>query len=389
MTRLLVLFEYASLNGGERSWLGSLDSIRAAGFDVTAAGPSEGPLAEELARRDVPLLPLSYSNADGSRRALDELRISLKETLSEHGTELLHANSLSTSRISGPVAAELGVPSIGHLRDIIKLSRAVIADINCHTRLLAVSRATRDFHIAQGLEADRVEVTFNGVDLQEFRPRSQSGYLHNELNVPRDAPLIAAIGQVGLRKGFDVLLEAAAQLAEQQRTTDGRIEAARSAANFPAPHFLIIGERHSQKEESVRFEEQLHAAAAKPLLAGHVHFLSRRTDIAQLLPELSLLVHPARQEPLGRVLLEAAACGLPIIATKVGGTAEIFPAAESGAILVPADDAAAICQAMLRVLADRTLAEQLGTAGRERMEQVFDHHQAADRLIDHYRALTP
>lgn len=375
MTRLLVHFEYATLNGGERSWLATLSAVREAGFDVSAVGPAEGPLADELVRREVTLHPLEYYAADGRRRDLADIRASLAAIIRQHEPELFHANSLSTSRISGPVVQEQGLPSLGHLRDIIKLKASVIRDLNCHRRLLAVSQATRDFHIAQGLDEERVEVCYNGVDVELFQPRPRTGHLHDHLGIEPNAPLIAAIGQIGLRKGFDVFVAAATELANRWK------------GDTPRPHFLIVGERHSQKEESVQFEQQLRAAAERPPLSGHLHFLGWRSDLPELLSELSALVHPARQEPLGRVLLEAAACGVPVIATNVGGTAEIFPRESQAARLVPPDDTVALTAAIEEVLTDESLQQQLCERGRQQVQTVFSRQQAAKRLITHYRAL--
>ena len=134
-------------------------------------------------------------------------------------------------RLSGPVAADCGLPSIAHLRDIIRLSAQAVADLNRHRRLLAVSAATREFHVAGGLDAEKTRVLYNGVDLGEFRPRPPTGYIHREIGLPPDALLIGTIGQIGLRKGQDTLLEAAAVVAER----------------CSAAHFLIIGERNSDK----------------------------------------------------------------------------------------------------------------------------------------------
>ena len=127
----------------------------------------------------------------------------------------------------------------------------------------------------------------NGVDLDEFQPRPPTGYLHRELDLPASARLIAVIGQLGLRKGTDVALAAALQIAD----------------NAPDVHWLIVGERTSNKAESHEFEALLRSIAAEQPLAGRVHFLGSRSDVAQLLNECTLLVHAARQEPLGRVLL--------------------------------------------------------------------------------------
>ena len=128
-------------------------------------------------------------------------------------------------RLSGPVVAELQLPSIAHLRDIVKLSRQAAADLDCHARLLAVSAATRAFHIAGGLAAAKTRVLYNGVQLDRFCPRPASGYLHRELGLPPGAQLIGTIGQISLRKGQDVLARAAATLA-------GKL------ANV---HYLVIG----------------------------------------------------------------------------------------------------------------------------------------------------
>lgn len=275
------------------------------------------------------------------------------------------------ARLSGPVAVELGLPSLGHLRDIVKLSAQAITDVNCHGRLLAVSHATQAFHVAVGLTAEKLYVVYNGVDLDEFRPRPPSGYLHRQLGLPPDAPLIAAIGQIGLRKGQDVLLRTAARIAD--RTPDA--------------HYLIIGERNSEKDESRRFERALHDAAEGPAgcFGGQVHFLGVRSDVCRLLSELTLLVHPARQEPLGRVLLEAAASGVAIVATDVGGTPEIFPPESRSAAIVPPDDAHALGEAILELLGDAALRQRMAVAARRRAQQQFDIQASVSALLRHYQ----
>ena len=331
MPRLLILCEYPTLWGGERSMLSTLPAVAAAGFDVSIAAPPTGSLADAVRHRGVTLV-------GWSRR--DELA----QIIAEAQPALVHANSLSTARLSGPVIAKAGVPSIGHLRDIVKLSRQAVSDLNCHRRLVVVSRATREFHVSQGVDAARCVAIHNGVDLDAFRPRPAGGFLHRELGLPAGVPLVATIGQIGLRKGVDVALAAAWLV--------------------PDVHWLIVGERSSDKQESQEFETRLHALAAEPPLSGRVHFLGQREDMRQLLPELTLVVHAARQEPLSRVLLEAAACGLAVVATDVGGTREIFPSEADGAMLVPPDDPAALAAAVAALLADDAHRQALGVAGR-------------------------
>ena len=368
MARLALLFEYATLSGGERSILATLNDVRKAGFDLTAIGPPTGPLAEELSRRGVELLPMVPVDADGNRLSQARIREEIGRLLGKLCPDLVHANSLSMGRLAGPVVADSRFAGISHLRDIVRLSRRAIGDLNCHSRLLAVSRATGDFHIAAGLSAEKTRVLHNGVDLARYCPRPATSYLHRELGIPGHARLLGTIGQIGLRKGQDVLSEAARQLADI----------------LPDVYYLIVGERWSRKEESRQFEAKLREVATGSL-AGRFHLLGYRHDVDRLLNELTLLVHPARQEPLGRVLLEAAASGVPVVASDVGGTAEIFPRSARAARLVQPGDAEALAGAITELLGDSSARLSMASAARRRAEEAFSTTTAAAGLIDQYR----
>ena len=375
MRSLLLLCEYATLNGGERSMLSTLDGLAQAGYQVCVAAPLVGPLAQALRNKGIEVVPFELRDAQGVRLPLADLRRNLAEILRSHRPALFHANSLAMGRLSGPVAADLALPSLSHLRDIVTLSRQAIADLNCHTRLLAVSAATRQFHVTQGLAAEKTYVLYNGIDLEHFRPRPPTGYLHQELRLARDVPLVGTIGQISLRKGHDVLAAALARVLAPFE---------RGAGDKGMPFaWLIIGQRFSGKGESRQFEDRLHQVAAGPL-AGRVHFLGVRDDVARILNELTLLVHPARQEPLGRVLLEAAAAGLALVATDVGGTREIFPPQCEAASLVPPGDVQAMSAAIGRLLGNAAQRRRLAENARRRAENAFDLQQAVGGLVTHY-----
>jgi len=368
MPRVLIVCEYASLNGGERSLLSVIDGVRSADFDLRVAAPPNGPLADALADRDVQLVPLVLHDKSGTRLSLEECRRRASAAIAETRADLVHANSLSISRLIGPVAAEGRLPSIGHLRDIIKVNAAVITDLNRHSRLLAVSQATRQCFVSAGLEATKIHVLFNGVDLDRFCPRSPTGCLHRELGLPPHVRLVGAIGQIGMRKGLDVLTDAARQVA----TAD------------PEVHFVVAGKRFSQKQEAVDYERNLLRTAATNPLIGRFHFLGLREDVPRLLNELTILAHAARQEPLGRVLLEAAASGIPIVATDVGGTREIFPEGKAAAELIPADDPQTLGATIIRLVKDGQRREHMGKLARHRAEVAFDIGLASSKLVTHF-----
>lgn len=368
LPRILLLCEFPELNGAEQSLLAAAGTGAQGEFDFLAAVPPAGPLAQALDRQGIERIEFQTRDATGHAANLASRRQQLADLLARTQPDLLHANSISMGRLSGPVAQELGLASLTHLRDILTLSRQAVADLNLHRRLLAVLEATRRFHVAQGIDPGRAAVLYNGVDLDRFCPRPAASSLYDELNLPRSAVLVGTIGQIGLRKGQDILLQAACLL----------------AGTRPDVHYLLVGRRCSQKDESRQFEADLRRVAVGPL-AGRVHFLGLRDDVARILNELTLLVHPARQEPLGRVLLEAAASGAPVIATTVGGTLEIFPPGSNTARLIPADNAPALAQAMSDLLADASARLALGQAARRRAEQAFSAPLAAAALHQHYR----
>ena len=364
MPRAAVLFEYPTLNGGERSLLAALPVIRRA-FDVSAIAPEDGPLAVALG--DAGIAHLAYGGRPGV--ALEDRRRELGEILREHPVDLLHANSLAMTRLAAPVARRLGIPCLGHVRDIAKLGAAARRDVGSATKLVAVSEAVRAFHDAEGFDGAPWCVAHNGVDLEEFRERDSRNAIREPLDIPHDAPIVTTIGQIGLRKGLDVWAEAAAVI----------------AARHPSVHFVVAGERHSEKEESIRFEENMRAAASYDPLRGRCRFVGFRNDVPEILVASDVLLHCARQEPLGRVLLEAAACGVAVVATDVGGTREIFPDEHSGARLAPEGDARGLADAVIELLEQPARRAELGRAGRRRIESAFDARQAGEALLAIYR----
>ena len=367
--RIVLLFEYATLNGGECSMLAALDWLQTndTRFEFIAVAPTTGRLADALRAREITVYDHPLKSSD-HRPPGDNDQL-LREIIESCKPDLLHANSLSMGRRSGRIASSLKIPVTSHLRDIIKLSRAAISDLNDNTCLIAVSHATRAFHVAQGITGERCRVVHNGLDLNQFQPRPPTGRLRDELGLSfeghSDPILIATIGQIGLRKGQDVLAAAAPLIVDK----------------VPQAHFLIIGERSSQKLESVEFEQALNDQFAKSGLIDHLHLLGNRDDIPEILNEIQLVVHPANQEPFGRVLLEAASSGVPVVATDVGGTSEIITHNETG-LLVPPRDPEALAHAVIDLLTVPGKADRFRQKARERAVRNFSIGNSARHLAD-------
>lgn len=128
--------------------------------------------------------------------------------------------------------------------------------------------------------------------------------------------------------------------------------------------------------------DELHALHADLRLGDRVRFLGERPEIAELLTWADLFVLPSLTEGLSLTLLEAMAAGLPIVATDVGGNAEVVVDGQTG-LLVPPQAPADLAAAMIRLLCDPDLSRRMGRAGRARVEKEFD----VQRVVARYEAL--
>jgi glycosyltransferase involved in cell wall biosynthesis len=361
--KVLLFFEYGTLNGGEFSLLSMLEAGGHGDLEFVAAAPPSGRLQARLAQGGIDVVPLILRDDQGQKRPPADIHTHLLDCVARVAPDLVHANSLAMGRMVGRLAGDLAIPCTAHLRDIIKLNKTAIADLNRNTGLIAVSQATKRFHIAQGMQADRVQVITNGVDTNRFCPVPANGTLKRELGLGDHSRLIGQIGQICLRKGQTLLARAAVTLARE----------------FPEVHTLIVGERHSQKRESIDYENTLRQTFRAAGIADRLHCLGFRDDIPALLNEIDLLVHPAHQEPLGRVLLEAAACARPIVATNVGGTPEILAHGVSALLVAPGDTDALTC-AIQRLLHDPELRTRLGNQARTCVKEKFALPRATARV---------
>ncbi len=358
--KVLFFTEYGSLNGGEFSFLTALPFLQQAGYEFVAAIPEGSGLARLMQKKGVAVAPFSVFDGD-HRKSLSRIREQLAELLDVQQPVLVHANSLSATRIVGPVVAASQARGIGYIRDIFGMGKQAIADVNQMDRVVCVSQAAMDFHVGKGIDRARLCVIRNGVDLRRFAPIDRSGH----------APVCLCIGQIGMRKGLELTLELFRQLSE----------------SIPAATLLIAGQRHSQKDEAIEYEAALRRFADENFPSGKVQWLGRRSDVPELMRRAKLLIHSAKQEPLGRVLLEAAASGLPMVTTNVGGTPEILNGL-SELMLEPEQIADRGAEVAIRLLQQVDFYQEVSGTLRQIAEANFTAQRAGQQLLDCYIDVT-
>jgi glycosyltransferase involved in cell wall biosynthesis len=172
------------------------------------------------------------------------------------------------------------------------------------------------------------------------------------LGTPEEAPLALALGRLHPNKAMDVLI--------------------RAAARVPGLYVWIAGEG----EERSRLE----SLARECGVAGRVRFLGWRTDRAGLFKAADLCVFPSRREPLGNVVLEAWAYGVPVIAAAATGPAWLIRDGEDG-LLTPIDDAEAFAAAIRAVLADPAMVQRFIANGRRRIAAEFSEAAVVGRYV--------
>ena len=198
--------------------------------------------------------------------------------------------------------------------------------------------------------ASKTTCIYNGIDLSRFAHRGPS--------LSSDRPTAISVARLSPEKDFPTLLRAVTRVVRE----------------VPEFRLLIVGDG----PERAALED----LAGERELSGHVEFLGERSDVPELLATAGFFVSSSRTEGISLTLLEAAAVGLPIVATSVGGNPEIVEHGKTGRI-VPPENPGYLAQAIIQTCRDRDAWGVMGELGRQRVEQHFEIR----RMVREYESL--
>jgi glycosyltransferase involved in cell wall biosynthesis len=298
---------------------------RAHGLDARIACPPGGPLTEWLRDRHVPYAAWPAGRSPGPAVPAETLR--LRRVVAAFGPDLVHLHS-SKAGLAGRLALRGRVPTVfqPHAWSFAAVTGAVRAASLAWERAAArwadtvvcVSDGERADGEVAGVRARRWDVVPNGVDLSRWQPSSRRE-ARARLGLP-DGPLVVCVGRLSRQKGQDVLLGA--------------------WADVPGATLVLVGDGP--------LRDTLAAAAPSSVL-----LVGRRDDVADWYAAADVVALPSRWEGLSLAVLEALACGRPVVATDVTGMRDVLGPAS----LVPPDDAAALAAALRATLDDPPPAE--------------------------------
>lgn len=302
----------------------------------------EGALAAQARAAEVPVFNCDKTHAGGWRSICN-----LRNHLAEARPDVLHTHNAMVHYYS--VAASLGlnvscVLSTRHGAGGLKGSRVEglykLAMWGTDFSV-GVSRSIRDRLVGLDIiTAAKARVIPNGIDLSRFRSRTDDDArrMRQALGLHADAVTVGTVGRLNdVKRQVNMLRALRVCLDQGQRMC-----------------LVLAGEGAMRAElERVRDELQLH---------DHVRLLGARHDVPDILASLDIFVLSSRSEGYSLALVEAASAALPIVATDVGGNAEIVQEGVNG-LLVPAEDVNALASALGTLAVDEALRTRLGQAG--------------------------
>jgi len=222
-------------------------------------------------------------------------------------------------------------------------------------RLITVSEVIKkDIMKYRLFPPEMVTVIYNGVDVALFSKNSCS-----DRKISFNGPVIGTVARLEPAKGIKYLLDAAAIIDKE----------------YPWVYFVIVGDGPERN-----FLQQYAISLG---IERRVFFFGFRNDVPSLLPLFDIAVIPSVQEGLSIFCLEALAAGCPVVASDVGGLAEIIIPYKNG-LLVPPKNPRALADALVELLKNRTWAAALGRQGREMVEQKFTYEKMLERTKEVY-----
>jgi L-malate glycosyltransferase len=368
--RLVEFVAAFGIGGTERQVLNLGRALDRSRFDLSYACLKQwGDLLEEI---DADRTPISeypirglypHETFKGQLRFVRDLR--------RARVEVVHAYNVYANVFAVPAARLAGTPVVvASIRDTgvyltpmqKRVQRLACRLADC---ILVNADAVRRWLVEEGYPERKMITIRNGIDLSRFSGRPGDGGLRRSLALPQRAPLVAVLSRLDRNKGIAYFLEAAARV----------------AARAPAARFLIIGDRFQSKDGAIvsdaSHRQGLERHARRLGLDGRVTFTGFRLDVPELLSEVAVSVLPSLSEGLSNSVLESMAAGVPVVATRVGGTPEAIEDGVSG-LLVPPRDAGSLAEAITTLLENPEMARRLGQAGKARVETHFSIRRMTD-----------
>lgn len=351
--RIVHVDSEAGFSGGEVQVFLLLEGLRARGHESLLVCPPGSRCEREAQARGFETRAVRMRN-DLDVRAVFELWRAFRVS----GADLVHLHTGRATWLGGLAARLSGLPALTTRR----MDRRVRPGLRTRLiyrvltqRAVAISPAVARRLAAAGVPPERTRTIYSSIDPAAAAPRAGRAALRRAGELGDQTPLLLVLANLVKRKGVDVLLDAFARLER-------------------GAQLWIAGDGPERGA--------LEAQARRLGLSERVRFLGHRDDTGDLLAACDVFAMPSRREGLGVASLEAMAAARPVVASRVGGLAELVVHERTG-LLVPPDDERALADALRRLLDDPALRSALGGAGPGRIAEGW----LAEQMVADYESL--
>ena len=355
-----------------------LSAFVAAGYEVIGVS-APGEYVPAIEARGVRHIALANATRSMSLRSDAAALVELTKLFRELKPDIVHthnpkpgvygrlaARAARVPMIVNTVHGLYALPEDAFAKRAVVYSLERIAATASHAELV---QNPEDIATLRGLRipADRIHLLGNGIDLHRFdlgqhdRVRRE---VRDELGIGDDTLVVGAVGRLVLEKGYVELLDAWKQV----------------RAQHPDAQLLIAGPSDPEKADAVP------QAMIDASIADGVRFLGMRRDVERIYHALDLYVLASYREGFPRSAMEAAACGLPIIATDIRGCRQVVDNGVTG-LLVPARTVDPLAAAINELVGNPEQRRDFAAAARRRAEAEFDQRRQVDVTLATYDRL--
>ncbi len=338
----------------------------------TAALSRGGPLEENIRALGIPTRVIGMKHFFDWRRYLE-----LRAFISEHKFDVVHTSILRADLIGRRAARAAGVPVIvstehgvhawehrgGLIRYLVR--KAWLATLPYTSRIIAVSGHVRRALIAEGVPSEKILVIPNGIATEKFKPATpeEKERIIQCLSVEKPAYIIGCAANLIPMKGIGCVLDAMPEILKRH----------------PGTLLVLAGDGPLM--------DDLKRHAVERGIASQVRFIGRVTALLPgILASLDVFIQASLNESFGLAAAEALCCGVPVVASNVGGLPEVVPDGVCGR-LIPPGNVQAMIEAVSGLLADPEQIRIFGDAGRAHVLERFDIGRTARQYLETYTEL--
>ena len=362
---IMLIIETGGPGGGEQVFLNLVKNIDREQFNLSAILFNEGWLYDQLTVHKIKTTIIS------SKRSWDlNLLYRLIRSCNRQNIDIIHSHYMGANLYAGLVGAILRIPVVATFHNELilawwkyrysRLKHFIIRNFTSKVVLVA-DFMKQDYMEIAGIPSSKLSIIYNGIKTSIEKNDFDSTSLRKGLGLSGDDLLIGHIANFRIPKGHRFLIEAAGLVCKKLKNVK----------------FLLIGD-----EGDGSLKGEIQDLITKMGLTNNVRLLGFRDDIQQLLNLIDIFVLPSTSEGLPLSVIEAMAASKPVVATNVGGLAEIVIPDKTG-YLVEAGNVHALAEKLLILLADEGRRGQMGEQGRKAVERKF----SLDVMIDKYQKL--